>query len=157
MQSFSLLILRTTAMAIMATIGAIFCVAIWLVFGMNVTQSKAVTPDAESHFQLAPPGTRFEFEVIESYNAKYEGDQPGHKGRDGGLVQYRPHVALKDPVYRNEKKVGTISSIIWDRVSAGLTIEFDPEPNARVSVGDEVWIDLNPAGDPDGDSAVPAR
>ena len=42
-------------------------------------------------------------------------------------------------------------------MSAGLTIEFDPEPNARVSVGDEVWIDLNPAGDPDGDSAAPAR
>jgi len=110
--------------------------------------SVAVAADSQAKLPLAPPGTRFEFEVIESHDAAYLGDTPGHMGRDGGLT-VRPNVALGDGVYRTvaEKavRVGTITRVVWDRVSGGLTVEFDPEPLVRVAVGEEVWIDLNPA------------
>jgi len=110
--------------------------------------SVAVAADSQAKQPLAPPGTRFEFEVIESHDAAYLGDTPGHMGRDGGLT-VRPNVALGDGVYRTvaEKavRVGTITRVVWDRVSGGLTVEFDPEPLVRVAVGEEVWIDLNPA------------
>jgi hypothetical protein len=103
--------------------------------------------DAQHQLPLAPPGTRFEFEVIESHDAAYLGDTPGHMGRDGGLT-CRPNVALGDGVFRTKAeravRVGTITRVVWDRVSGGLTVEFDPEPLTRVAVGEEVWIDLNP-------------
>jgi hypothetical protein len=41
--------------------------------------------------------------------------------------------------------VGTVTRAVWDRVSGGLTVEFDPAPLTRIAVGDEVWVDLNPA------------
>lgn len=104
--------------------------------------------DAEARLPLAPPGTRFPFEVIESHDAVYLGDTPGHMGRDGGLT-CRPNVALGDGVYRTAGeqtvRIGTITRVVWDRVSGGLTVEFDPAPLVRVAVGEEVWIDLNPA------------
>lgn len=113
-----------------------------------VASIGAVAADSQAKLPLAPPGTRFEFEVIESHDAAYLGDTPGHMGRDGGLT-VRPNVALGDGVYRTvaEKavRVGTITRVVWDRVSGGLTVEFDPEPLVRVAVGEEVWIDLNPA------------
>jgi len=97
---------------------------------------------------LAPRGTKFAFEVIESHDAAYLGDTPGHMGRDGGLT-FRPNVALGDGVYRTEgekvARVGSITRVVWDRVSGGLTVEFDPAPLVRIAVGEEVWIDLNPA------------
>lgn len=112
---------------------------VWqLTSGAQPTDGKATTP-------LAKSGTRFSFEVIESFDAKYEGDTPGHTGRAGGLENTRPNVALGDPVFRADKKLGTITSIVWSRVQGGLTIEFDPEPNARIAVGDVMWVDLNPA------------
>jgi len=81
----------------------------------------------------------------------YAGGTPGHMGRDGGL-KYRPNVALGDGVFRTEAgkaaRVGTITRVLWDRVSGGLTVEFDPAPDVRVAVGEEVWIDLNPAPPP---------
>jgi hypothetical protein len=107
--------------------------------------------DAQTRLALAPHGTKFEFEVIESHDAMYAGDTPGHMGRDGGL-KYRPNVALGDGVFRTETgkpvRVGTITRVLWDRVSGGLTVEFDPAPDVRVAVGEEVWIDLNPAPSP---------
>lgn len=97
---------------------------------------------------LAPRGTRFAFEVIESHDAAYLGDTPGHMGRDGGL-KFRPNVALGDGVFRSvggtTTRVGTVTRVVWDRVSGGLTVEFDPAPLLRIAVGEEVWIDLNPA------------
>jgi hypothetical protein len=33
-------------------------------------------------------------------------------------------------------------------VSGSLTVEFEPQPFERIAVGDEVWIDLNPAPKP---------
>lgn len=104
--------------------------------------------DSQARLPLAAPGTRFSFEVIESHDAEYLGDTPGHLGRDGGLTA-RPNVALGDGVYRTRgettTRVGTITRVTWDRVSGGLTVEFDPTPLIRIAVGDEVWIDLNPA------------
>jgi hypothetical protein len=104
--------------------------------------------DAQAKLPLAAQGSKFHFEVIESHDAEYLGDTPGHMGRDGGLT-VRPNVALGDAVYRTEgptsRRVGTVTRAVWDRVSGGLTVEFDPAPLTRIAVGDEVWVDLNPA------------
>ncbi len=104
--------------------------------------------DTQASLSLAPHGTPFFFEVIDSHDAKYPGDTPAHLGKDGGLT-VRPNVALGDPVYRTVNKVttviGKVTLVLWDRVSGGLTVEFDPQPSHRVAVGDEVWVDLNPA------------
>lgn len=108
----------------------------------------------------APPGTPFVFEVIESIDASYLGDTPSHVGRSGGL-DHRPNVALGDPVYRvagsgegrRSVRVGRVSRVVWERVSRSLTVEVDPDPLVRIAVGDEVWIDLNPA--PAGDQTAP--
>lgn len=93
-------------------------------------------------------GTMFSFEVIECFNAKYEGDTPGHIGRGGGL-SLRPHVALGDPVYHRigdtNKAVGSVTGVVWERLRSSLTIEFRPHEDHRIAVGDEVWVDLNPA------------
>jgi hypothetical protein len=104
--------------------------------------------EPRTRLPLAPPGTRFSFEVIESHDAAYLGDTPGHMGRDGGL-KFRPNVALGDGVFRTDgdktTRIGVITRVLWDRVSGGLTVEFDPEPLTRIAVGEEVWVDLNPA------------
>ena len=104
--------------------------------------------DAQASLVLAPNGTPFFFEVIDSHDAKYPGDTPSHLGKDGGLT-VRPNVALHDPVYRTVNKtttvIGKVTLVKWDRVSGSLTVEFVPEPLHRIAVGDEVWIDLNPA------------
>lgn len=128
----------TVALAAMALLGPF----------PSASGGVARADDAQARLPLAPQGTKFEFEVIESHDAAYLGDTPGHMGRDGGL-RFRPNVALGDGVYRTvgEKtlRVGTITRVLWDRVSGGLTVEFDPVPLVRVAVGEEVWIDLNPA------------
>ena len=107
--------------------------------------------DAEAALPVAPHGTRFHFEVIESCDARYLGDTPAHSGKDGGLT-VRPQVALGDLVYRSadgkDRVVGRITRVAWNRVSGSLEVEFHPEPLVRVAVGDEVWIDLNPAAPP---------
>lgn len=114
--------------------------------------------DAQARLPVAAPGTRFQFEVIESHDATYLGDTPGHMGRDGGLT-VRPNVALGDGVYRTEgqtsRRVGTVTRAAWDRVSGGLTVEFDPAPLTRIAVGDEVWVDLNPAPAAQGSPQAP--
>ena len=126
---------------------AVAIVAFFFVSPM-VASGIASAEDTQSQLPLAPHGTKFLFEVIESHDAAYLGDTPGHMGRDGGL-KVRPNVALGDGVYRTDgattTRVGTITRAVWDRVSGGLTVEFDPEPLRRVAVGDEVWVDLNPA------------
>jgi hypothetical protein len=103
--------------------------------------------DVDLNLPLARPGTRFVFEIIESVDAAYLGDTPGHMGRAGGL-NVRPNVALEDAVYRTvgetTERIGSITRVKWERASGGLTLEFDPAPQVRVAVGDVVWIDLNP-------------
>jgi hypothetical protein len=88
---------------------------------------------------------RFEFEVIESFDAKYEGDTPGHIGRSGGLGDDRPQAALGDAVYRGEQKIGTVTALRWSRGQGSLEVEFDPEPKTRIQVGDVVWMKLGDA------------
>jgi hypothetical protein len=108
--------------------------------------------DLEATLNRAPHGTLFSFEVVESLDAAYLGDTPSHVGRDGGL-EFRPNVALGDPVYRTAAEgadakpvqIGRVTRVVWERVSRGLTVEFDPEPFVRIAVGDEVFVDLNPA------------
>ncbi len=123
----------------------------WLAVGSLLVAcggGDLLAQDRQAKFPLAPPGTRFSFEVIESHDASYLGDTPGHMGRDGGL-KFRPNVALGDGVFRTDgdktTRIGVITRVLWDRVSGGLTVEFDPEPLTRIAVGEEVWVDLNPA------------
>ena len=103
--------------------------------------------DTQASLPLAAHGTPFSFEVIESQDAKYLGDTPAHMGKDGGLT-VRPNIALGDHVYRTTNTatviIGRVTHVLWDRVSGGLTVEFNPEPLQRIAVGDEVWVDLNP-------------
>jgi hypothetical protein len=122
------------------------------IFGILATftaiAGAAQPADPQDQLPLAPHGTPFHFEVIESHDAKYLGDTPAHVGKDGGLT-VRPRVALGDPVYRTEGEarilVGRVTLVAWNRVSGSLEVEFDPEPFQRIAVGDEVWVDLNPA------------
>jgi hypothetical protein len=98
--------------------------------------------------KAAPAGNRFEFEVIQSYDARYEGDTPGHIGRSGGLDGRKPHVALGDPVFRGEQQVGKVTGLSWSRGQGSLEVEFDPVGGARVSVGDAVWLALDGQANP---------
>lgn len=91
--------------------------------------------------------SRLSFEVIESFDAKYLGDTPGHMGRVGGLAARRPRVALGDPVYRGEEIVGTVTGLVWNRANGSLDIEFDPAALKTIVLGDTVWIALREEGD----------
>lgn len=108
----------------------------------------AITPLWLSGQQLTPPsasgdGKRLMFDVVQSFDAKYEGDTPGHLGRAGGLQTMRPNVALGDPIYRGDQQVGKVTWLTWNRINGGLDIEFDPEGQTRIAVGDEVWMALD--------------
>lgn len=127
-------------MAVPALLLAIL--AAWQI--VSIAQQDVDKDDTQTA-PLARSGTHFEFEVIESFDAKYLGDTPGHIGRAGGLTGVRPRVSLGDPVYRGDTRIGEVSTVLWSRVQGSLTIEFDPVPLTRVSVGDQVWIDLNPS------------
>lgn len=126
----------------------IHAIAVLLVIAAAARSDEAPLP-------RAPQGTPFVFEVIESVDAAYLGDTPSHVGRSGGL-ELRPNVALGDPVYRvvgegdsrKSVRVGRVTRVAWERVSGSLTVEVDPDPLVRVAVGDELWIDLNPAPRP---------
>lgn len=86
---------------------------------------------------------RFEFMVLESFDAKYLGDTPGHRGKSGGLPENaRPHLALGDPVYREQERVGIVTEIVFERLKGSIAVEFDPAPLARISVGDVVWVSI---------------
>ena len=98
-------------------------------------------PAANQAKPAADPN-RFEFEVVQSYDAKYEGDRPGHMGKSGGLENRRPHVALGDSVFRGQEKIGVITGLGWSRTHGSLEVEFDPVGDARICVGDIVWLAL---------------
>ena len=126
---------------------------LWASLPMVGSTGRIEADDLEPTLNRAPPGTLFSFEVIESLDAAYLGDTPSHVGRHGGL-EFRPNVALGDPVYRSAAdgaaearpvRIGSVTRVVWERVSGSLTVEFDPEPFVRIAVGDEVFVDLNPA------------
>jgi hypothetical protein len=89
-------------------------------------------------------GDRLDFEVVHSFDAKYPGDTPGHTGRVGGLSNRRPRVALGDTVYRGDKKIGSVTTLEWNRTNNSLDIEFDPVEDARIYIGDVVWLRIEP-------------
>jgi hypothetical protein len=89
---------------------------------------------------------RFQFEVVECFDARYLGDTPGYTGRHGELGDFRPTAALGDPVYRGNDKVGRVTRLAWSRPHGSLEIEFDPEPKVDVHVGDVVWLKLGGDG-----------
>ena len=123
--------------------GLIFFIVSAATWGAWQSWAPAQPPTPTTELKPAGKGVRFVFEVIESFNAKYEGDTPGHIGKNGGLQSIRPHVSLGDPVFQGETKIGTITGITWDRVRGSLTVEFDPEPMQRIAVGDSVWLALD--------------
>jgi hypothetical protein len=110
--------------------------------------SSAQQPATEKRNATAD-SNRLQFEVVQSFDAKYEGDTPGHVGRAGGLQNRRLRAALGDSIYRGDQKVGTVTGLTWNRTNGSLDIEFDPVAETRVSVGDEVWMLL--------DGSVPAN
>jgi len=85
---------------------------------------------------------KFEFEIIESFDSKYAGDTPGHIGKHGELGDFRPSAALGDSVYRGDQKIGTVTNLLWSRGHGSLEIEFDPEPDVRIAVGDVAWLKM---------------
>ncbi len=95
--------------------------------------------------QAPPDRSRFAFRVVESYDAQYLGDQPGHIGLGGGLGRLAPNIALDDPVYRDNTKVGKVARLVWNEAKESLLVEFDAEPGQRIYVGEEVWITLGEA------------
>lgn len=107
-----------------------------------------VSPALGLSRQAGAPPARLEFQVVESLDAAYLGDTPGHKGRSQGLGQTVPTAALGDPVYRGEVKVGTITHLLWDRTKENLEVEFDPEPKVRIAIGDHVWLSTRAEANP---------
>ncbi len=121
-------------------------IVIGLVFsaGFVCHQAMSAQPGKPLVLVEAPADRmRFEFDVVESFDAKYQGDTPGFTGRNGGLEGIRPSIALGDPVFRGNKQVGSVTSIVWERVRGSLTVEFDPLPAERIAVGETLWISLN--------------
>lgn len=110
--------------------------------GLITLRSNAQVPTAE---RPSPPGV-FAFVVVESFDAKYEGDTPGHLGRHGGLGEQVPRLALGDPVFRGEGDaaavVGRVTNLKWSRGQGSLDIEFDPTDKTRIEIGDNVWLKL---------------
>ncbi len=108
--------------------------------GLLTLRSDAQVPPAEPPIA---PGV-FAFVVVESFDAKYEGDTPGHLGRHGGLGDQVPRLGLGDPVYRGEGNaavvVGRVTNLKWSRGQGSLDIEFDPTDKTRIEIGDNVWL-----------------
>jgi len=100
-------------------------------------------PPAAGKGKEAAAANRLEFEVVQSFDAKYLGDTPGHMGRAGAIEGRRPRIALQDPIYRGDEKVGIVTGLQWNRTNSSLDIEFDPVDHARVCVGDAVWMSLD--------------
>lgn len=108
-----------------------------------VISRVSVSVEAQDRSSKAPPAAvvgRFEFEVVESFDARYSGDTPGHIGRHGELQEVRPMVALGDAVYRGDTIVGNVTRLEWSRVHGSLEVEFGPVKDARVCVGEVVWL-----------------
>jgi hypothetical protein len=97
--------------------------------------------------KVAADSNRLAFEVVQSFDAKYEGDTPGHMGRAGGLQNRRLRVALGDRIYRGDENVGSVTGLTWNRTNGSLDIEFDPVDRVRVCVGDDVWMALDSANE----------
>ncbi len=107
------------------------------------TAGVCSTP-AQGPAQAQPNPGRFEFLVVESFDARYLGDTPGHLGR-ASLGRKSPRMALGDPVYRQSTRVGKVSHLNWNEANESLEVEFDPDKDQRVAIGDAVWVELGKA------------
>jgi len=114
-----------------------------IISGWQVWSSGQQTTPPAAKAKDGAAANRLEFEVVESYDAKYLGDTPGHMGRGGGLENTRMRVALADPIYRGDELIGRVTGLTWSRTHGALDIEFDPVDHARVCVGDKVWMALD--------------
>ncbi len=123
------------------------------ILGLALLATLTLRPWATSAEPPRRGPSRFTFQVVQSFDAKYLGDTPGHLGRGGGLGEKRPDVALGDAVHRGNEKIGTITGLTWDRSRESLEVEFDPlsperdpagvlKPPRRIAIGDEIWIEL---------------
>lgn len=122
---------------------ALVVVAVAIVGMYATVDAQQVGTPAQTPTATSPVADgRFQFEVIESFDAKYQGDSPGHIGKHGELGDFRPQAALGDPVFRGEEKIGTVTNLVWSRGHGSLEVEFDPEPKARIAVGDVVWLKM---------------
>lgn len=127
--------IRTPIIATLLVVAIVFFAIGWR--SLSSGQQPEANPAA-----LADPN-KFEFEVVQSFDAKYEGDTPGHVGKSGGLANRRPQVALGDAVFRGKEKVGVVTGLGWSRSYGSLEVEFDPVGDVRISVGDVVWLALD--------------
>ena len=125
------MVLSRSRMGIGAALGAA-TVAVGVAWQLSATTAA----------QPAANRQRFDFLVIESYDAQYLGDDPGHIGRAGGLGNDPPDIALGDPVYHDQTKVGKVSRLVWNEAKQSLQVEFDPEPGQRIHIGDPFWIPI---------------
>ena len=128
---------RSTMMAVVLTTSTTLAGwATWSTFGQTAFPTPANPPR-----QAVP--SRFEFLIVESFDARYLGDTPGHLGRaaSGRVV---PRIALGDPVMRGNIKVGTVTHLNWNEARESLEVEFNPEYNRRIVIGDPVWVEIPP-------------
>ena len=125
---------RGVRLAILATLAGW---ATWQTYGQGTTpRGVAVTSPAAS----VP---RFEFLVVESFDSRYLGDTPGHLGR-AASGRVAPRIALGDPVVRGTTKVGIVTHLDWNEARESLEVEFNPEVNTRICIGDPVWVPVPP-------------
>ena len=103
--------------------------ATWAAPGQGVAAPRPAEP------------TRFEFLVVESFDARYFQDTPGHLGR-AASGRVAPRIALFDPVMRGTTKVGEVSHLEWNEARESLEVEFNPEKNIRICIGDAIWISV---------------
>jgi hypothetical protein len=114
-------------------------IAVGLVITVMIGFVSHLATRTQAQQQAIAP-TRIEFQVVESLDAAYLGDTPGHRGRAGGLGQAAPRAALGDDVMRGDQRVGRVTHLTLDRSKESLDVEFDPEPKIRIGIGDLVWI-----------------
>jgi len=125
----------------------LICVSAGLMLLRGGDTSSAAAAQAQPQPPTqSPSADRFLFDVVESFDAKYPGDTPGHIGRHGGLGELRPRIALGDKVFRGAADapeiVGVVTNLKWSRAQGSLDIEFDPDDSLRIEIGESVWVKL---------------
>ena len=92
--------------------------------------------------------SRFEFEIIESFDGKYLGDTPGPRPQRRARGDPAQRGPGRPGLPRGDPRVGTVTSVVWSRAKGSLDVEFDPEPLLRISVGEVVWIAIDGSAAP---------
>lgn len=107
----------------------------WTTFGQTVTdRATNSTPGGAA-------SSRFEFLVVESFDARYLQDTPGHRGR-AASGRVAPRIALFDPVMRGTTQIGEVTHLEWNEARESLEVEFNPRTGMRICIGDPVWVPI---------------